>query len=107
MSRKPKGTCHFSGNRAHSSQRKITIVVDSSQCGTWSRSAMDGPFEVSKILVYTLSFAFVFLYQRYMSSLGFCESIYTIANRKQFGKVSNNRFAILELLFDPKEEASR
>jgi hypothetical protein len=47
---------------------------------------LDGPFEVSQILVYTLLFAFAFSYPQCMSNLGFCKSIYTIVNQKQFEK---------------------
>jgi hypothetical protein len=53
---------------------------------------LDGPFEVPKVLVYTLSFAFAFSYKQCTSSLGFCKSIYTIANQKQFEKCQTTDF---------------
>jgi hypothetical protein len=68
---------------------------------------LDGPFEVPKILVYTLSFAFAFSYQQCMSSLGVLQINLYHRTSKAILIVSNNRFPILELLFDPKEEASR
>jgi hypothetical protein len=68
---------------------------------------LDGPFEVSKILVYTLSFVFAFSYQQCTCSLGVLQISLYHRKSKAVWKVSNNRFPILELLFDPKEEASR
>jgi hypothetical protein len=47
---------------------------------------VDGPFEVLKILVDTLSFAFAFSYQQCTSSLD------TIANQKQFEKCQTTDF---------------
>jgi hypothetical protein len=68
---------------------------------------LDIPFEVSKILVYILLFAFAFSYQQCTSSLGVLQINLYHRESKANWKVSNNRFLILELLFDHKEEASR
>jgi hypothetical protein len=54
--------CHFLGNYNHSSYKKITIVVDFSSVEHGQDLLLEGPFKVSKILVYTLSFAFTFSY---------------------------------------------
>jgi hypothetical protein len=63
MSRKSKGT--------ESAIFLVTMLItrmrryDSDRCPSVEHSQdllLDGPFEVSKILVYTLSFAFAFLY---------------------------------------------
>jgi hypothetical protein len=67
---------------------------------------LDGPFEVPKILVYTLSFAFAFSYQQCTICLGVLQINLYHRKSKAIWKVSNNRFPILELLFDPKEEVS-
>jgi hypothetical protein len=97
----------FFGNCAHSSYKKITIVVDYPTMEHGQDLLLDGPFEVSKILVYTLSFAFAFSYQQCTSSLGVLQINLYHRESKAIWKASNNRFPILELLFDPKEEASR
>jgi hypothetical protein len=65
------------------------------------------PFEVPQILVYTLSFAFALLYQQGMSIFGGLQINVYHRELKAIWKVWNNRFPILELLFDPKKEASR
>jgi hypothetical protein len=68
---------------------------------------LDGSLVVSRILVYALSFAFAFSYQQCMSSLGVLQINLYHHKSKVIWKVSNNRFSILELLFDPNKEASR
>jgi hypothetical protein len=67
---------------------------------------LDGPFEVPKVLVYTLLFAFAFSYQQCTSSYDVLQINLYHHESKANRKVSNNIFPILELLFDPKEEAS-
>jgi hypothetical protein len=83
---------------------------DSSRCPSVKHSRdllLDDPFKVSKILVYTLLFAFAFSYQQCTNSFGALQINLYHSESKVIWKVSNNRFPILELLFDPKDEASR
>jgi hypothetical protein len=97
----------FSGNCAHSSYKKIMIVVDYPSVENGRDLLLDTPFEVSKIIVYTHSFAFAFSYQQCTRSLGVLQINSYLHESKAIWKLSNNRFPILELLFDPNEEASR